>query len=314
MSERPATAQRRAVLDVLGAAVLFGTTGTSASRAPAAASPDSIGSARLVVGGIALFGALPLLGGDRRRAAALWRTRWGIAAGATTAIYQLAFFAGVARAGVALATLVTIGAGPVLVGLLSWLLLRERPTRSWWTSTAICLAGLALLALDGAERPDVDLGGLAFSLISSSGYALYTVAAKHLLNDGHLASEVMASAFGLGGVALLPVLVATGPSWLASIDGLAVALWLGLATTMVAYVLFGRGLRHLPAGPVATLVLAEPLVATLLGVGLLGERPGAIGWLGAALVAVGLLAQGLTSVRAAPAAIEEPNVVEAALP
>jgi hypothetical protein len=63
----------------------------------------------------------------------------------------------------------------------------------------------------------------------------------------------------------------------------------------------GTRLRELPAGPVATLVLAEPLVATLLGVGLLGERPGPVGWLGAGLVAVGLLVQGLASIRGQPA-------------
>jgi DME family drug/metabolite transporter len=218
-----------------------------------------------------------------------------------TALYQVAFFVGVARAGVALATLVTIGAGPILVGLLSWLVLSERPTRLWWASTAVWLVGLALLSLDGAERPGVDVGGLAFSVLSSAGYAVYTVAAKHLLTGGIEPADVMASAFGLGGILLLPVLIATGPGWLSSIDGAAVALWLGLATTTVAYVLFGRGLRDLPAGPVATLVLAEPLVATLLGVGLLGERPGPVGWFGAGLVAVGLLLQGLASIRGQPA-------------
>ena len=288
---------RQSVAEVLAAAVLFGTTGASASQAPIGAGTVSIGSARLVVGGLGLLAALPLLGGDRRRAAALWTGRWGLAGALMTALYQLAFFAGVARAGIALATLVTIGAGPILVGLLSWLLLRERPARVWWLSTAICLAGLALLALDGTERPRVDIGGLAFSLGASVAYALYTVAAKRLMNDGAAPADVMASAFGLGGLLLLPVLVASVPSWLATANGLAVALWLGLATTTIAYILFGRGLRNLPAGPVATLVLAEPLVATLLGVGFLGERPGPQGWAGAGLVALGLLVQGVTATR-----------------
>jgi DME family drug/metabolite transporter len=164
-----------------------------------------------------------------------------------------------------------------------------------------------LLTLDGAERPGVDVEGLAFSLLSSAGYALYTIAAKRLLNVGEAPANVMASAFGLGGVLLLPVLVATGPGWLASVDGAAVALWLGLATTTVAYVLFGRGLAALPAGPVATLVLAEPLVATLLGVGLLGERPGIVGWVGAGLVAAGLVVQGLASVRGQPGQPDQPD-------
>jgi drug/metabolite transporter, DME family len=292
-----AARQRRGVLEVLGAAVLFGTTGTTASFAPPTAGPVSIGSARLVVGGAGLLAALPWLGGDRRIAIGLWRTRWGLVAGLMTALYQLAFFAGVARAGVALGTLVTIGSGPVLVGLLSWVLLRERPAATWWLSTAICIAGLALLTFDGAQTPDVDLAGLLLALTSGAGYAAYTVAAKRLMNDGAHASEAMASAFGLGGIVLVPVLLLTDPSWIVSVNGVAVALWLGLATTTVAYVLFGRGLHVLPAGPVATLVLAEPLVATLLGILLLGERLGIAGWIGAALVAAGLLLQGLTSIR-----------------
>jgi drug/metabolite transporter, DME family len=307
----PASHPRRGVLEVLGAAVLFGTTGTTASFAPPGASSVSIGSARLVIGGAGLFAALPLLGGERRGAVALWRSRWGLVAGLMTAVYQLAFFAGVARAGVALATLVTIGSGPIIVGLLSWLLLRERPTPTWWTSTAICVAGLALLTFDGSEQPGVDLVGLLLALAAGFGYAVYTVAAKRLMNGGSRPAEVMASAFGLGGLVLLPVLLASGPAWIASPPGLAVALWLGLATTTVAYVLFGRGLHALPAGPAATLVLAEPLLATLLGVIVLGEHLGPPGWVGAVLVAAGLALQGLTSVRARSGA--EENVVEGAL-
>ena len=283
----------RAVLEVLGAAVLFGTTGTAASFAPAGAGSVAIGSARLVVGGAALIAALPLTGGRRREAIRLWANPWGLAAGLMTATYQLAFFAGVSSAGVALATLVTIGTGPIIVGLLSWLLLRERPGLSWWLSTTICVAGLALLTFDGTERPGIEVAGLLLSLVSAFGYAFYTVAAKRLMNGGAQPADVMASAFGLGGLVLLPVLLLSGASWLATERGLAVALWLGLATTAIAYFLFGRGLRVLPAGPTATLVLAEPLVATLLGVGLLGERLGIAGWIGTALVATGLVLQGL---------------------
>jgi drug/metabolite transporter, DME family len=299
---------RRGVAEVLGAAVLFGTTGTAASFAPVAATPVGIGAARLAIGGAGLLLALPLLGGSRRGALALWRSPWGIGAGLMTALYQLAFFAGVERAGVALGTLVTIGSGPVLVGLLSLVLLGERPTRAWWVATAVAVGGLALLSLDGAERPTVDPLGLLLALTAGLGYAAYTVAAKRLLNDGVPPTEVMAAAFGLGGALLLPVLLLGGVAWLASVDGALVVLWLGLVTTTVAYVLFGRGLRVLPAGPAATLVLAEPLVATALGVLLLGERLGPAGWLGALAVAVGLGLQGVSSVRAQRQ--QRQNVVE----
>ncbi len=289
--------RRRAVLSVLGAATLFGTTGTAQALGPAGTTPLGVGAARIVIGGAGLFAVLPRIGGSRRDAIALWRTRWGLIAGLTTALYQVCFFAGVSRAGVALGTLVTIGSGPVVTGLLSWLLLRERPRPSWLVATAVCVVGLVLLVGSGSAQPDVDPIGLALALASGVGYAVYTVAAKRLINDGHRSDEVMAAAFGLGGVLLLPVLLTAPLAWLATPSGLALALWLGLVTTTLAYVLFGRGLRHLPAGPVTTLVLAEPVVATALGVVVLGERLSPLGWLGAGLVLAGLVLQGVAATR-----------------
>lgn len=256
-----------------------------------------MGAARLVVGGAGLLAVLPLLGGRPRSALALWRTRWGLLAGVTTALYQVCFFAGVSRAGVALGTLVTIGSGPVFVGLLSWWLLREHPSRAWLTATGISVVGLALLTLDGLRDPSVDALGLLLALASGFGYAVYTVAAKRLMAQGHPSAEVMAGAFGLGGLLLVPVLLLQPVAWLATGSGLLMALWLGLGTTTAAYLLFGRGLRVLPAGPVATLVLAEPVVATLLGVLVLDERLGLLGWAGCALVIAGLALQGASSSR-----------------
>lgn len=290
--------RRRGVLEVLGAAVLFGTTGTSARFAPAAATPLGIGAARLVIGGLALLAAVPLLGGRRGAAIRLWRTRWGLLGGLTTAGYQLCFFAATQTAGVVLATLIDIGSGPVIVGLLEWLLWRRRPAAAWWLATAICLAGLTLLGLDGLAQPDVPATGILLALGAGASYAAYALAAKALLNRGEHAAEVMAAEFSLGGLLMVPVLLVAGATWLADAAGLAVALWLGLGTTAAAYLLFGRGLRVLEAGPVATLLLAEPLVATLLGVVVLGERLAPAAIAGATLIAAGLAIQGLASARA----------------
>ncbi len=300
MPSAPVTDPSRAtaVVQVLAAAALFGTTGTAASFAPALATPAAIGATRLVIGGAGLLAAVALLGGRRGVVLALWRNPWALVAGIMTALYQLAFFAAVDRAGVALATLVTIGSGPVLVGLLSLIVLGERPTRAWWLATAVCVGGLAMLNADGATRPSADLLGLVLALAAGLAYAVYTTAAKRLLNAGAPSLEVMAAAFGFGGLLMLPVALLSGLAWLASLDAAVVVLWLGLATTTLAYLLVGRGLQRLPAGPTATLVLAEPLVATALGVVLLGEALGVAGWIGAVLVALGVAWQGATSARA----------------
>jgi DME family drug/metabolite transporter len=285
----------RAVLSVLAAATLFGTTGTSQALGPSGTTPLGVGAARIAIGGAGLFAVLPWIGGSRRDALALWRTRWGILAGLTTALYQVCFFGGVLRAGVAVGTLVTIGSGPVFTGILSWILLRERPKASWVVATSVCVVGLGLLIGSSSSGGHADVIGFLLALASGLGYAFYTVASKRLMNDGHRSDEVMAAAFGLGGLVLLPVLLTQPIAWMATPSGVVMALWLGLGTTTVAYVLFGRGLRHLPAGPVTTLVLAEPVVATLLGVLVLGERIPVLGWVGVSLVLVGLALQGAAS-------------------
>lgn len=293
---RPQTAAGP-VLAVLAAATLFGTTGTAQALGPSGTTPLGVGAARIVIGGLGLLAVLPFVGGSRRAALALWRTRWGAVAGLMTAVYQVTFFGGVHLAGVALGTLVTIGSGPVFTGLLSWALLRERPQASWVVATAVCVVGLALLVGSGASAPGNDARGLLLALGAGLGYAVYTVGAKHLITDGHRSDDVMTAAFVLGGLVLLPLLLAQPLAWLATPRGLVMALWLGLATTTLAYVLFGRGLRHLPAGPVTTLVLAEPVVATFLGVVVLGESLAVLGWIGAALVLAGLALQGVVSAR-----------------
>ena len=251
-----------------------------------------MGAARLVVGGLLLLAVLPVVGVRPAQAVALWRTPGGLLAGSCTALYQVCFFAGVTRAGVALGTLVAIGSGPVLTGLLAGRLLGERPSRAWLAATGLCLAGLGLLVLGGgvADRPDP--AGVALALLAGGSYAAYTVLAKRQLDAGHAPPAVMAAAFGLGGLLSVPLLLSQPLGWMARADGLALVLYLGLATTTVAYLLFVRGLAVLAAGPVTTLVLAEPVVATALAVAVLGERLSPLAATGAVLVLLGLALQG----------------------
>ena len=106
----------------------------------------------------------------------------------------------------------------------------------------------------------------------------------------------MARFFALGALLLLPVLVASGGGGLGSPGGLALVVYLAAIPTALAYVLFARGLRRLTSGETATLTLAEPLTATVLGTLVLAERPGLLAVAGAALVLAGLAAEGTTEV------------------
>ncbi len=290
-----------AVGAVLLAATLFGTTGTAQALGPDSTTPLGIGAARLAVGGLALLAFLPVVGASWREAVALWRTRSGVVAGACTALYQVFFFAGVQRAGVAIGTLVALGSGPVLTGVLARMLLGERPGRAWLVATGLCLTGLAALVLGGSPSGTVDALGAVLALLAGLSYAAYTVLAKRQLDAGHRPTVVMAAAFGLGGVLSLPLLVTQPLEWMSEGGGLLLALYLGLITVTLGYLLFVQGLAALQAGPVTTLMLAEPVVATALGIVVLGERLTLLGAVGATLVLIGLLLQGRGSAVTAPA-------------
>jgi DME family drug/metabolite transporter len=269
---------------VLVAAVMWGTTGTSRALGAPGAAPLAVGAVRIVIGGAILFALAAARGQLRRR----WPALPAIASAAAVAAYQLAFFEGVARAGVAVGTILAIGSAPVFTGLLGWLALGDRPTPRWIVSTVIAVVGVALLAEPGGRG----FGALAAALPFAAGlaYAIYATATKRLLaeSEDHLA--VAAIAFAGGAVLLLPVLAFADLAWLHEPRGLAAALWLGVVTTAVAYVIFTRALARLPVSWGATLSLAEPLTATLLGTLVLGESLAPSQLAGGVLVAAGLLA------------------------
>jgi DME family drug/metabolite transporter len=272
---------------VLASAFLFGTTGTAQALGPDGTTPLTVGAARIAIGGAALV--IIALATKTIRDGIRWAPLPVLAGALGVVGYQLCFFAAVDETGVAIGTVVALGSGPAFAGVFGLLIRRETPDRRWATATALAILGAAILVLAGGDAADAKPAGIALALGAGASYGLYTVTSKQLLEAGHAPEGVMAAVFGIGAIGLAPFLVLGDSAWLAHPGGAALALYLGLVPTALAYVLFARGLRHLPAANVATLTLAEPLTAATLGVVVLGERPGAAAGLGALLVLGGLL-------------------------
>jgi len=270
---------------VLAAAVFWGTTGTTQALAPAGAQPAVVGAVRLAVGGSGLL-TLALARGALSRDGRwpLWNT---LVAALSMAAYQLCFFAGVAKTGVAVGTIVGIGSSPVLAGVIGYLIRGERPGWRWALATALATGGCGLLILAGSAI-QVNLLGLLLATAAGGSYALFTVMSKGLLEDKP-PEAVMAVIFGLGALILSPIFLTSDLNWLAQPRGMAVALHLGLVTVALAYTLFARGLKRVPVATAATLTLAEPLTAGLLGVLLLKERLTLLALAGIVLIFAGLM-------------------------
>jgi hypothetical protein len=86
------------------------------------------------------------------------------------------------------------------------------------------------------------------------------------------------------------VLFISPAGWVATGRGLAVTAYLGVVTTAVGYLLYARGLRTTPVTTATTLGLAEPAVAAVLGLTVLGEHLGRAGFTGLGVLALGLVA------------------------
>ncbi len=287
------------ILLILLAAVLWGTTGTSQALAPSGAHPLTVGALRLAVGG----GALLLFALARGQITRSCFRNPGISllAALLVASYQLAFFKAVATTGVAVGTMVAIGSGPLFAGLFSLLIHAERPDRRWLIATTLAVAGLLVLFIPApGSVTQVKTIGVLLALAAGASYAGYTLAIKQLL-PGNSSDAVIAVVFTLGGLLLVPFLFSSDLGWAVTPGGLFVILHLGLVATALAYLVFARGLRSVPAVHAVTLSLAEPLTAAALGILVLREGLTATAAIGMGLVLAGLVVLGTARSRnAAP--------------
>jgi drug/metabolite transporter, DME family len=283
-----------ALIAVVAAAVLFGTTGTAQALGPGETTPLGVGAMRLLVGGTALAVVGLVLGARARRrptAPRLKAASFSLMAltGVALAAYQPLFFLGTARNGVAVGTVVALGSAPVIAGLLEWALTRRQPRATWIVATALALAGVAVLVLAGGGEGGSDPLGFAGSVGAGASFAVFANAQRRLLEGGWDAFTV-AGAMGLGSAVVAVAFVPfVSLSWVTTASGAALSLWLGLATIALAYTLFTWGLRRLTAATAATLTLAEPLTAALLGIAVLGERLSVVAVLGMVVLGAGLL-------------------------
>lgn len=290
------SAATTAVIAVLASATLFGTTGTSRIVSGVEASSVAIAAARLLIGAVGL-GLISVLAGRGSNLVALWRRPLVWVMGIGVAAYQALFFVGTGLVGVAVGTLASLALGPLMAGLLAWALGGTPPRFIWWVSTVIAISGLSLLTFGGvASDATFDVLGILAAIGAGSAYAVYTVLGSRLTQLSLQATDVLAASFLIGAVLLLPLGIGEFGRF-ATPAGVGLVLWLGVFATTIAYVLFGQGFTHLSPGTVATLNLAEPVVASVLGVVVVHEAISVLSMIGCALIAISLSVLAISTVR-----------------
>ncbi|MDH6139263.1 DME family drug/metabolite transporter [Kitasatospora sp. GP30] len=191
-------------------------------------------------------------------------------------LFQIAYFEAVAGTGLAVATVVTLGAAPVLVALGARVLLRERLGLAGATAVAGAVTGLAVLMLGGAGSGAVRPGGVAWALASAAGYACMTLYGRRSAQRGVTADPLASTlySFLVCAVLLLPFAATSG--LLPQTEGLGrtvlLLLYIAAVPTALGYGLYFAGVAVVRATTASVIALIEPVSAAVIAVALLGEH------------------------------------------
>jgi drug/metabolite transporter (DMT)-like permease len=266
--------------------------------------------------------ALPVLGTlawlERRRSGGVRmtvRSRWlARIAGVFLAADLIVWSHSIADIGAGLGTVVT-NLQVVLVSLLAWLVLGERPRRSMLVALPVMLGGLVLvsgLASSGGYGAHPSLG-VAFGVVVAVLYSVYIL----MLRQAAVGSPVVATLFEATVGATVASLVLglalhdfrLGPAW----PALGWLLLLALTSQVIGWLLITVSMPRLPAWLVSALLLIQPVGSLTLGAVFLSERPSLVQLAGVAVIIGGVLIAAARRPRGRGAAAAQPAAPEAAV-
>lgn len=177
----------------------------------------------------------------------------------------------------------------VFVPIVEAVLARRLPSAKVAIGAGAALMGIGLICLGGGTLTAINLGDV-LALISACFYtAVIVMCARLSREEDAIVLGVLQigwiGAFGMGfGVALQePVVLSTAQQW----DSLAV---LVIACTGFGFTLQPMAQRYLSAEQASLALAVDPLVASMLGITVLGEQVGVAGYLGMALILAAIVA------------------------
>ncbi|MFG2797234.1 DMT family transporter [Streptomyces pseudovenezuelae] len=192
------------------------------------------------------------------------------ASGVGLAVFQTAYFAAVRSTGLAVATVVTLGAGPVLIALGARLTLGERIGRGGAVAVTGALAGLGVLTLGGADASVRPLGVL-LGLLSAAGCCVMTLITRAARAES---SGTSVAVFAVTSLCLLPLALDEGllPHTARPALLLGLLAYLAIVPTALAYTLYFAAAAVVRSTTVSVIMLLEPVSAAVAAVVLFGER------------------------------------------
>lgn len=172
---------------VVLAATLWGTGGAfgHALTLDSAVPPIAVAMWRILLAGLVLAAVLQLAGRLRLRDTSRGMWRRAALMAVLLAVFQAAYFAAVDRAGVGLATMVTIGSSPLAVATFDTVVRRHRPSARTVAALVLALAGLVALTGGAAAAASGSraVEGVVLALAAGAAFAGVSLVASAAVRD-----------------------------------------------------------------------------------------------------------------------------------
>jgi drug/metabolite transporter (DMT)-like permease len=218
-------------------------------------------------------------------------TKLGWIAGAFFAADLILWHNGIEQVGAGLATVLG-NTQVVMVGLLAWALLGERPPRSSLAAIPIVAFGVLLISgvvEQGAYGSNPGLGVL-YGLLTAIAYSGFLLVLREGSRDlrrpaGPLFTATLASTVGCLAIGAVLGDLDLTPSW-AAIGWL---ILLALSSQVLGWLLISTSLPRLPAVTTSILLTFQPVCSVLFAALILSESPSWVQLAGAGCILVGLV-------------------------
>jgi drug/metabolite transporter (DMT)-like permease len=233
-----------------------------------------------------------------RRAVAL-----ALLAGAFFAADLVLWHNGIEQVGAGLATVLG-NTQVVMVGLLAWAILGERPHRS--SLTAIPIVGVGVLLISGVleggaygKNPGL---GVLYGITTAIAYSGFLLALREGSRDlrrpaGPLVTATFASAVGCAVIGVAVGDLDLTPSW----PAIAWLVLLALSSQVLGWLLISTSLPRLPAVTTSILLTFQPVCSVVFAALIVDESPSWLQLAGAGCILIGLVTATIGRREAAPA-------------
>jgi drug/metabolite transporter (DMT)-like permease len=216
--------------------------------------------------------------------------RWALLAGVFFAIDLVLFHHGIRLMGAGLATVMS-NLQVVIVLVVTWLALGERPANAQLFGVPLAIVGVVLISgvLGGGAYGKDPGAGVLIGLAVAASYAAYLMLLRKGRDRDHVAGPILDATIGCGVTSVVVGVIAGDFQLWPGAQAMAWLAVMAVSSQLIAGLMVAIALPRLPSVTTSLLLLVQPILSVAWAMLLVGERPST-----AQLAGVGCVLAGVT--------------------